>query len=81
MPIIEVSVLTGRDKDRIRSLIRALHETTVRVLGAPPESVRVLIREIPPEHWGSGGSTMAEKRAEARTEITEAEEVRGDDAQ
>ncbi|MFG2583060.1 tautomerase family protein [Streptomyces malaysiensis] len=66
MPIIDVSLLSGRRREDLQRLIHALHETTVRVLDAPPESIKVLIREIPAEHWGSGGITMAEKRAAAQ---------------
>ncbi|MFC5744279.1 tautomerase family protein [Actinomadura rugatobispora] len=78
MPIIDVSLLAGRSEGDLRRLMRALHETTVEVLGAPPESVRVLIREIPPAHWSSGGVTMAEKAADAREKAADGEEEKED---
>ena len=61
MPLVEISMVEGRTPDQIRSVIRELHEAVVRALGAKPESVRVIVREIPPTHWAAGGTTIAER--------------------
>lgn len=61
MPIIDVSVVQGRDERRLRDFIAALHAAAVDTLGAPPETVRVILREVPPTRWASGGKTIAEK--------------------
>jgi 4-oxalocrotonate tautomerase len=63
MPLIEATIGAGRTPDQIRKLIQELHEATVRALDAPPEAVRVIIRELPLTHWASGGVTIAERRA------------------
>jgi 4-oxalocrotonate tautomerase len=54
-------------------LIRRVTEAVVAALDVRPEQVRVLLSEVPPEHWAIGGQTMAERAALAsRT-------VQGDD--
>ncbi len=60
MPIAHIHILEGRTPEQKRAAIervtQALHET----LGAPPESIRVVIQEIPKENWGIGGRTAKE---------------------
>ena len=59
MPIIEVTLVEGRSQENKEALIAGLTETAVRVLGAPSQSVRVILREIPPEHFGVAGRSKA----------------------
>ncbi|GAA1021680.1 4-oxalocrotonate tautomerase [Acrocarpospora pleiomorpha] len=63
MPIIDVSLLTGRTESELREMISAVHEAVVRSLGVPSASVRILVREVPPTHWAADGETIAERRA------------------
>jgi 4-oxalocrotonate tautomerase len=60
MPIIEVTLLEGRNKKQKAALISELTDAAVRAVNAPPESVRVILREIPPEHFGVAGKSKAE---------------------
>jgi 4-oxalocrotonate tautomerase len=55
MPLLQVSLIEGRTTEQKHELIAQLTETVVRVLDAPREAVRVIINEVPPEHWGVGG--------------------------
>ncbi len=57
MPLLEVTIKEGRPQEKKAELIRNLTDTVVSTLGAPPEAVRVLIREIPASHWGVAGKT------------------------
>jgi 4-oxalocrotonate tautomerase len=59
MPIIDVSLLAGRSAEVKRALIRELTDAAERVLGVQRASIRVLLREVPPEHWGAGGEAKA----------------------
>ena len=59
MPIIEVTLVEGRSQENKEALIAGLTETAVRVLKAPSQSVRVILREIPPEHFGVAGRSKA----------------------
>lgn len=61
MPIIDISVAQGRTDEQLRDLMQRVHDA-VEEWGAPADSIRVLIREVPPALWLSGGVTLAEKR-------------------
>jgi 4-oxalocrotonate tautomerase len=55
MPIVEVKLLEGRTKAMKATLIKAVTDAVETSLGVPRESIRVLLVEIAPEHWGAGG--------------------------
>jgi 4-oxalocrotonate tautomerase len=60
VPLVEVTLAEGRTPEQIRSLIHELHEAVIRAVAAPPENVRVIVREVPPTHWAAGDVTIAE---------------------
>jgi 4-oxalocrotonate tautomerase len=62
MPFVEISVAEGRTEEQLRDLMGRVH-AAVEEWGAPGQSIRVLVREIPPTLWLSGGVTLAEKAA------------------
>ncbi|HEF5874970.1 TPA: 4-oxalocrotonate tautomerase [Burkholderia cenocepacia] len=55
MPLIQVMLVDGRTTAEKTALIAGLTEAAVTALGAPRESVRVILQEVPPAHWGVGG--------------------------
>ena len=55
MPIIEVKMMSGRTGEQKDKLIHELTDACNRAIGAPTESIRVLIHEIPKEHFGISG--------------------------
>lgn len=61
MPIIDVSLIEGRSPERKAALIRELTDVAERVLEVPRASIRVLLREVPAEHWGIGGEAARPK--------------------
>jgi len=58
VPIATLQILSGRDDARKAALIAAVSRAISETLEAPLETVRVLIAEIPPAHWGAGGQTI-----------------------
>ncbi|HEY4277214.1 MAG TPA: 2-hydroxymuconate tautomerase [Conexibacter sp.] len=66
MPLIQVSMVRGRAPEKVQAFIEALTDAAVETIGAPRESVRVLINEIPPQHWAVGGVPKS-AAAQART--------------
>lgn len=62
MPIIQVSLVEGRSDEQLRALIRGLTDAAVEAIGAPVDTVKVILTEVKPTHWGSGNNTIAEKR-------------------
>ena len=60
MPIIVAHILEGRPKETKVELIRNITRAVVDTLGAPPDSVRVIISEMPKDQYGIGGRTAEE---------------------
>ena len=50
MPLIEVTLAEGRSPEKLRALISRLTEAVVETGVAPKQSVRVIVREVPPTH-------------------------------
>lgn len=55
MPIIEVTLIEGRTKEAKAALIHELTDAAERAVNAPRHTIRVILREIPPEHFGVAG--------------------------
>lgn len=68
MPIVDVTLAQGRTPEQLRTLVTALTDAVVEAVGAPRESVRVILREVPPTHFAAGDVTIAERRARAQEE-------------
>jgi 4-oxalocrotonate tautomerase len=62
MPLINVQLLPGRTPAQKRAFIRGVADTAIQTLCVPEEAIRIILAEVPPEHWGVGGLTMAELR-------------------
>ncbi|GAA1648701.1 tautomerase family protein [Georgenia ruanii] len=63
MPLVEVTLTQGRSPEQLRELMRRLHDGVHTSLGANPESIRVIVREVPRTLWCAGGQTLAERDA------------------
>lgn len=59
MPVITVHLLQGRSPERKSELIRSLTRAASDTLEVPASSVRVILQEMAPEHFGIGGETAA----------------------
>jgi 4-oxalocrotonate tautomerase len=59
MPIIRIELLQGRTPAIKANLIARVTDAVVTTLGVEPEQVRILLYELPPEHWAVGGQTKA----------------------
>lgn len=60
MPVITVDWWQGNDRAARAELVAELTATTSRIAGCPKEAVTVLVRDVPHDHWGSGG-TLADE--------------------
>lgn len=65
MPIIQAFLLEGRSDELKETFIAAVTDAAVASLGAPRESVRVIITEMPAAHFGIAGES-AKARKERR---------------
>lgn len=63
MPLLQVTLIEGRAPAQKRALIAELTDATVRAIGAPRGSVRVILTEVPAAHWGVGGEPKGDPAA------------------
>lgn len=61
MPIVQVHMMEGRTDEQKEAVICEVTEALVRAVGAPKESVRVLINEMPKQHFGIAGESAKAK--------------------
>jgi 4-oxalocrotonate tautomerase len=61
MPLIQVTLRSGRPPEQLRALISALTNAAVDTIGAPKETVRVIITEVAGTHWAAGDVTLEER--------------------
>ncbi len=61
MPIIAVTIAEGRSVEKKRKLIRALTNAAVEAFEVKPEQVRVMLNELPLDHYAVAGVTFGER--------------------
>lgn len=62
MPLIQIHIVEGRSPEKKERLIREVSDLVAEVLEAPVESVRVMIQEMSPEHWGIAGESVKKRK-------------------
>jgi len=55
MPIITVHMYPGRTAAQKDAVVRGITDVMVREANATPESVEIMLMEVPREHWGIAG--------------------------
>ena len=60
MPILRVSLWSGRTKEQKAKVAKALTDTMVQVAGVPAEAVTVMFEELPKENWATKGTLHSE---------------------
>ncbi len=63
MPTIHVEMFAGRTVEQKRALAAALTEVCVKTIGATPESVDVIFRDVERSDWATGGQLWSDKAA------------------
>lgn len=61
MPIIQVTLVEGRDDAVVENFIREIAQTTSRTLDAPLSSIRVMVNTVPPNHFAVGDRLQSER--------------------
>lgn len=62
MPTIRVEMFEGRTPEQKKNLVKALTQACVETIGAKPESVDILLFDIKPSEWATGGELWSEKK-------------------
>ncbi|WP_421841673.1 MULTISPECIES: 2-hydroxymuconate tautomerase [Marinobacter] len=57
MPIAQLYIIEGRTDEQKETLIQEVSEAMARSLDAPMERIRVMITEMPKQHFGIGGQS------------------------
>jgi 4-oxalocrotonate tautomerase len=61
MPLAQISMLEGRTEDQKRAVIEKVTQALVEAVGAPIETVRVVINEVPKTNWGIAGVSAKDR--------------------
>jgi 4-oxalocrotonate tautomerase len=62
MPIAIVHIMEGRDDEKKARAIAAITQAIVDTLDAKPESVRVILQEVPKAQWGIAGKPASARK-------------------
>ncbi|MGN6655785.1 MAG: 4-oxalocrotonate tautomerase [Rhodanobacter sp.] len=60
MPTLHLEMLPGRTVEQKRAFVREVTRTTAETLACAPESVDILISEVPRDAWAKAGKLMAD---------------------
>jgi 4-oxalocrotonate tautomerase len=61
MPIIQVNLMEGRNVDQKRKLVSEITNAVVRSLDVPPDSVRIILRDMSKENYSIAGKLQIDK--------------------
>ncbi len=61
MPIINITLVEGRDDEMIENAIKEIARTASKSLNAPMESIRVIVQEVPANHFATGDTLKSEQ--------------------
>jgi len=57
MPFAQIYLLEGRTEEQKRAVIEKVTQALVEAVGAPVNTVRVLIQDVPKTNWGIAGTS------------------------
>ena len=63
MPIITVEMKEGRTVEQKRQLVEGITSACVKI-GAPAETVRIILKDIPKQNFAVGGKLVWEEPAQ-----------------
>ncbi|RZS46769.1 2-hydroxymuconate tautomerase [Sphaerotilus mobilis] len=55
MPFAQIYMLEGRTEDQKRAVIEKVTAALHEAVGAPKETIRVWIQDVPKQNWGIAG--------------------------
>lgn len=55
MPIVNITLIEGRSDEQIGAMYREVTDAIHRSIGAPRDSVRIMLNEIPARHFAVAG--------------------------
>ncbi len=64
MPLVQITVIQGRATEDVKHCIKSIARTIHETLGAPMDTIRVIVQQVPAEFWAVGDRTRDEIDAE-----------------
>ncbi|QKJ21688.1 2-hydroxymuconate tautomerase [Poseidonibacter lekithochrous] len=58
MPIAQINIIEGRSDEQKEKLIAKVTQAIHEAIDAPEANVRVIINEMPKQHFGIGGQSV-----------------------
>ncbi len=62
MPIVQIELLEGRTVDQKRALVKAVTDAICKTVNAPPEAVRIILRDMKFENYGAAGVLRSDQK-------------------
>ena len=64
MPLIQATMIKGRSEKQKQAFFEGITAVAVDTLQVKAEQVRIVINEVPAEHWAVGGVSKASMDAQ-----------------
>lgn len=61
MPIVQIELLEGRTVEQKRVMAEKVTQAIVESLGAPPENISIIIRDMAKENYAKAGKLALDK--------------------
>jgi 4-oxalocrotonate tautomerase len=61
MPILQIHLLEGRDKEKKKKLVEKVTQAVCESLDVKPEQVRIILSETARENYAAAGKLFSEK--------------------
>jgi 4-oxalocrotonate tautomerase len=61
MPLIQATIMEGRSQEQKEAFYQGVTQVVVDTLKVKPEQVRVVLQEVPKNHWAIGGMSVAQR--------------------
>ena len=58
MPFAQIFLVEGRTEEQKRAVIEKVTQALCEAVGAPIETVRVMISDVPTTNWGIAGKSV-----------------------
>ncbi len=62
MPIVQIELLEGRTVEQKRTLVEKVTQAIIDSLGASPESISIILRDMPKENYAKAGQLAIDKK-------------------
>lgn len=61
MPVVEITIIEGRPDEAKQKLHEKVAQAVHEAIAAPLETIRVILREVPANHFSIGGVPKSRK--------------------